>query len=64
MRMDRTKARILTLGDESPKIEDIVYWLSRPSHERFEAVDILRGKHGNNRIRLRRVYRIIERQQR
>ncbi len=40
---------------------NLAYWLSRPPHERIEAVELLRRQHGDTSQRLKRVVHIIRR---
>lgn len=46
--------------DQIDDRRDIEYWLSRPSSERFEAVDLLRKQMYGNSKRLQRVLRVTK----
>jgi hypothetical protein len=49
------------LGEDTTRA-DLAYWLSRPPHERIEAVERLRRLRHGDPGRLRRVARVVRRE--
>jgi len=48
------------LNDYNEIKGNLEYWLSRPPKERVEAVDILRKRAHGNKLRLKRVCKVIK----
>jgi len=63
MEMNKKAVSIHRLDPFSEIKQNLEYWLSRPSDERIEAVEILRRQVYGNTERLQRVARVIQRSQ-
>jgi hypothetical protein len=58
------KVKKLKLGQTDTIKGDLAYWLSRPSEERFAAVELLRKQYYGDIGRLQRVARVVKRTKR
>ena len=56
--MIKNSLKIIKQKEESNK--NLAYWLSRPAHERLEAVEILRKQFNGSSKRLQRTIRVIK----
>jgi hypothetical protein len=60
--MDKTAIKIIKLGEEKAQ-DNLVYWLSRSTEERIEAVEILRREYYGSSTRLQRIAHVIKQPQ-
>jgi hypothetical protein len=60
-KMIKKVVSIKNLGDKNLILDDLKYWLSKPSKERIAAVEYLRRQYHGDTARLQRVARVIQR---
>ncbi len=59
--MIKKVVKIIDLNDKDNPLDDLKYWLSKPSRERIAAVEYLRRQFHGSSARLQRVARVVQR---
>jgi len=52
--------KVIKIRNIKEKDDDLDYWISRPPHERIEAVEILRKQFNGTTERFQRIIRVIQ----